>query len=125
METNSFTDGVVREYVNLRKSIRKQSVSDRDPLSFKFKIVKQVVSMAVLTLILNRFTPHLMVDDFLGGWSLTRIMLLAILIETLLIGYDVVWSVLMKLVHYVLNIIDRVVSFPPIDFPEDKEDETF
>jgi hypothetical protein len=120
----TFSDMLVKEYVNLRKSIREQSVSGRDPFAFKFKIIKRISSMVGLTLLLNWVTPHLMVDDFLGGWSLTRIMLLAILIETLLFAYDVMWSFMMNIVHHLLNIIDHIVSFPPIDFPEDREDDS-
>jgi hypothetical protein len=121
LNTTSFTDGIVKSYVGLRKNIKKQSVIDANPFSFKLKIAKRVISMVVLTLILNWATPHLMVDDFLGGWSLQRFMIVTILIETLLYGYDIIWSMLMSLIHHILNIVDSVASFPPIDFPEEEE----
>ena len=81
--------------------------------------------MVGLTVLLNWATPHLMVDDFLGGWSLTRIMLLTILMEVILYGYDAIWVGIMLAVHHLLNILDRITHFPPIDFPEDKESEVF
>lgn len=112
---------IAGEYVNLRKRVRKQSVSDRSPLSFKFLILKRVISMTILIFTLNWVTPHLMVDDFLGGWSLTRIMLLSILVETLLYGYDAIWGFTMGMVHRVLNLVDYIMHFPLIDFPEDSE----
>jgi len=88
-------------------------------------MLKRVLAMIPLMYFMNWYKPDLLMNPIVGGLTSWNVMLLIIVFETLRFCLDGTWVVMMIITNRFLGIVDYVTRFPPIDFPEDKEDETF
>jgi hypothetical protein len=71
---------------------------------------------------MNWYKPDMLMSPIVGGLTMWNVMLLLIVSETLRFGLDGTWTAIMIVTNRILGILDYVTRFPPIDFPEDKED---
>jgi len=123
MDGVTLGDTLIKEYVNLRKYIKSESRSGASPLGFRVQMLKRVLSMVPLMYVINWYKPDMLMNPIVGSLTTWNIMLLIIVFETVRFCLDGTWTAMMIITNRVFGIIDYVTRFPPIDFPEDKEEE--
>ena len=122
MDGVTISDSLIKEYVNLRKYIKSESRGGSSGWNFRSQMLKRVMSMIPLIYIINWYKPDMLMSPIVGSLTMWNVMLLIIVSETLRFGLDGTWTAMMTISNRFLGILDYVTRFPPIDFPEDKEE---
>jgi hypothetical protein len=108
------SDGIIKEYVNLRRAIKGQ-IREDVPIFFRGLFIKRLISMLAFYLLMFYVKPDLVNSKLIGDLTTMNVMLLGIVIELVLNSFDIIWNILMRTVDRLFSILDLITRFPPID----------